>query len=70
MTATKREKIYLEAPLHRALRLTYAETDVSISELVNDAIRHSLAEDVNELAAVRAAERSQACCHKQASAGG
>ncbi|MHB1861409.1 MAG: CopG family transcriptional regulator [Gemmatimonadaceae bacterium] len=39
------------APLHRALRLKAAETDASISELVNAAIRRSLAEDANDLAA-------------------
>ena len=53
MTATKRATVYLEAPLHRALRLKSAETDVSISQLVNDAIRHSLAEDADDLAAFR-----------------
>ena len=40
-----------DAPLHRALRLKAAETDASISELVNAAIRRSLAEDANDLAA-------------------
>ena len=51
MPATKRATIYLDAPLHRALRLKAAETDASISELVNAAIRRSLAEDANDLAA-------------------
>jgi hypothetical protein len=51
MPATKRSTVYLEAPLHRALRLKSAETDASISELVNDAIRRSLAEDADDLAA-------------------
>ena len=53
MTATKRVTVHLEAPLHRALRLKSAETDVSISGLVNDAVRHSLAEDADDLAAFR-----------------
>jgi hypothetical protein len=51
MTAIKRSTVYLEAPLHRALRLKSAETDASISELVNNAIRRSLAEDADDLAA-------------------
>ena len=51
MPATKRATVYLEAPLHRALRLKGAETDASISELVNAAVRHSLAEDADDLAA-------------------
>ena len=53
MSATKRATIYLEAPLHRALRLKSAETEASISELVNTAVRHSLAEDADDLAAFR-----------------
>jgi hypothetical protein len=53
MPTTKRATIYLEAPLHRALRLKAAETDASISELVNAAVRRSLAEDADDLAAFR-----------------
>jgi hypothetical protein len=53
MPSTKRSTVYIEAPLHRALRLKSAETDASISELVNDAIRHSLAEDADDLTAFR-----------------
>lgn len=53
MSATKRATIYLDAPLHRALRLKSAETDASISELVNAAVRRSLAEDADDLAAFR-----------------
>ena len=49
----KRATIYLEANLHRALRLKAAETDRSISEIVNRAVRHSLAEDEEDLAAFR-----------------
>ena len=52
MTATKQVKIYLEAPLHRALRLKSAETDFSIFELVN-VFRHPVAEDADDLAAFR-----------------
>ena len=53
MRPTKRSTVYLEAPLHRALRLKSAETDLSISDLVNAAIRQSLAEDADDLAAFR-----------------
>ncbi len=54
MPATKRATVYLDAPLHRALRLKAAETDASISDLVNDAIRQSLADDAEDLEAFRA----------------
>jgi plasmid stability protein len=50
-TKTKRATIYLDSELHKALRIKAAETDHSISELVNDAIKYSLAEDSIDLAA-------------------
>ncbi len=56
----KRSTVYLDATLHRVLRLKAAETDRSISELVNEAVKQSLAEDAEDLAAFedRARERS------------
>jgi hypothetical protein len=51
-TDTKRSTIYLNAALYRALRLKAAETDNSISELVNQAVSYSLAEDALDIAAV------------------
>ena len=50
-TKTKRATIYLDSELHKALRIKAAETEHSMSELVNDAIRFSLAEDSIDLAA-------------------
>ena len=47
----KRATVYFEPYLHRALRLKAAETDRSVSELVNDAVREALAEDADDLAA-------------------
>jgi hypothetical protein len=53
MTTTKRATIYLDASLHKALRVKAAETDQSISDLVNAAVRLTLAEDAEDLAAFR-----------------
>jgi hypothetical protein len=39
--------------LHKALRLKAAETSRSISELINEAVRYSLAEDAEDLAAFK-----------------
>jgi len=50
-TKTKRATIYLDSELHKALRIKAAETEYSMSELVNDAIKYSLAEDSIDLAA-------------------
>jgi len=47
----KRATIYLDPVLHRALRLKSVETSRSMSELVNSAVRESLAEDAEDLAA-------------------
>jgi plasmid stability protein len=46
---TKRSTIYLEEQLHRALRLKAAELDLSMSDIVNDALRLSLTEDAEDL---------------------
>ena len=48
---TKPAAVYLDGELHRALRLKAAETERSISDLVNDAVKQSLAEDAEDLAA-------------------
>jgi hypothetical protein len=53
MSTAKRATIYFEETVHRALRLKAAETDQSISELVNAAVRQTLAEDADDLAAFR-----------------
>src|SRR5688572_30034244 len=47
----KRATIYVDPDLHRALKIKAAETERSISELVNDAIKASLAEDAEDLRA-------------------
>ena len=57
-TVTKRATVYFDPDLHRALRVKAAETDRSMSDLVNEAVMLSLAEDAEDLAAFeeRAAE--------------
>ena len=47
----KRSTVYLDPALHRALRLKALETSKSMSELINDAVRESMAEDAEDLAA-------------------
>ncbi len=49
--APKRATVYLEPWLHQALKLKAAETQTSISELVNEAVRDALAEDADDLEA-------------------
>ena len=51
LVKTKRVTVYFDPEIHRALRLKAAETDRSVSDLVNDAVRLSLSEDAEDLAA-------------------
>ncbi len=50
-TATKRATVYLDTDLHKALRFKAVEMSRSISDLINEAIRQSLAEDAEDIAA-------------------
>lgn len=54
MGLTKRATIYLDSELHRAVRIKAVEVEKSVSELVNGALRQSLAEDADDLGAFRA----------------
>jgi hypothetical protein len=56
-TETKRATIYMDAELHRALRMKAAETSSSISEIVNHAVKLLLAEDAEDLAAIEEAAK-------------
>ena len=51
MNDPKRSTIYFEPEIHKALRLKSAVSEKSISEMVNDAVRISLAEDAEDLVA-------------------
>lgn len=54
----RRTTIYLDPALHRALRVKSMETDTSVSELINQAVRQLLREDEEDIRAFeeRAAE--------------
>ena len=54
MRSARRATVYLDPDLHRALRVKAAETDQSISDLVNSAVREALTEDAEDLATARA----------------
>ena len=49
MDVTKRATIYFDAAVHRALRLRAAACNQSISAMVNEAVRMTLAEDADDL---------------------
>ena len=54
----KRATVYFDPLLHRALRIKAAETETTVSDLVNQAVRAALAEDASDIEAfeVREAE--------------
>ena len=60
MDETKRATIYFDVEVHRALRLRAAACNRSISEMVNEAVSMTLAEDADDLkdADQRQAEQS------------
>ena len=51
MPEAKRATIYFEPEIHRALRLKSAETERSVSDLVNEAVKATLSEDADDLSA-------------------
>ena len=48
---TKRATIYLDPAIHRILKVKALESDLSVSEIVNEALKHELQEDQEDLAA-------------------
>jgi len=58
--SAKRSTVYFDPELHRALRVKAAHTHRSLSDLVNEAVRMTLREDQEDLAAFdeRADERT------------
>ena len=51
--ALKRSTIYLSPEIHKALKVKAASTHRSLSELVDEAVRQSLREDQQDLAAFK-----------------
>ncbi|MCL4740236.1 MAG: CopG family transcriptional regulator [Burkholderiaceae bacterium] len=56
---TVRSTVYLDPDLHQALRLKSAQSRRSMSDIVNEALRLTLREDEEDLAAVRARARER-----------
>ena len=60
-----RSTVYLAPDLYQALRLKSAQSRRSMSEIVNDAVRHALREDQEDLAAVRGRARERAMGYEE-----
>jgi hypothetical protein len=48
---SKRSTVYFEPKIHQALRMKAASTHISVSEVVNEAVRIALREDQEDLSA-------------------
>ncbi len=53
MQSLRRSTVYFDPSVHRALRAKAAATDRSISDLVGEAVRLTLAEDADDLSTLR-----------------
>jgi hypothetical protein len=51
VTSAKRATVYFDPDIHKALKLKSIETSKSISDLVNIAVKESLAEDAEDISA-------------------
>ncbi len=49
----KRATVYLDPRIHRAIKLKAVQTDSTVSDLVNEALRLSLKEDAIDLQAIQ-----------------
>ncbi len=52
MAETHRATVYLEPRLHKAVKMKAVETDQSLSQIINEALRQNLAEDARDLEAI------------------
>ena len=49
----KRATVYFEEDLHKALKIKAAESSTSVSELINEVIKHAFASDLEDLQVFR-----------------
>ncbi|HNU11609.1 MAG TPA: CopG family transcriptional regulator [Rubrivivax sp.] len=59
-----RSTVYLLPELHQALRLKAAQSQRSMSDIVNEALRQALREDEEDLAAVRSRAKERALSYE------
>lgn len=62
---SKRATVYLDSDLHRVLKHKAAETSRSVSDLVNEAVRHELAEDQEDLKAFKDSVKEPTVSYEQ-----
>ena len=53
----KRATVYLDEDLHKALELKAIESESSLSDIVNQAVRYTLEEDLDDLIDIEARKK-------------
>lgn len=64
-TDAVRSTVYLAPELHQALRLKAAQSQRSMSDIVNEALRQALRDDEEDLAAVRSRATERALSYEE-----
>lgn len=62
---SKRTTVYLDPDVHKIIKFKALETSRSVSELVNDALRHELAEDQEDLEAFKKRENEATVSYEE-----
>ncbi len=65
MKLSKRSTIYFEPEIHKALRVKAATLNLSVSEMVNEAMRLALREDREDLNALVEREAEPTLSHQE-----
>lgn len=60
----RRATVYFDVDLHKALRIKSLESDRSLSDIVNDAVRQALDEDHQDLAAIADRKREKSLSYE------
>lgn len=60
----RRATVYFDEGLHKALRIKSLESDRSLSDIVNDAVRQALDEDHEDLAAIADRKREKSLSYE------
>ena len=62
---SKRSTVYLDPQLHKVLKIKSVETSRSVSDLVNEAVRHELLEDQEDLESFAKRAKEPAISYEQ-----
>ncbi|OPX26254.1 MAG: CopG family transcriptional regulator [Candidatus Cloacimonas sp. 4484_143] len=64
-TYTKRATVYFDPEIHRILKLKALDTNRSISDIVDEAIRLELAEDADDLQSIKERENEPTISYEE-----